>query len=225
MCGLQYAQSATSDLCGVEVLPRCCAQAYFKKKLTIFDDMQAGDDSAACHLARRRAKGSVMDPAAKPLWHRPAALIDVARSPHRSVGLISPPATSSRSTNAVAERSSSLMPTRRLSDAEAEALMHHLRAEAVRVRAVESEMREQEKHVQELLERVREDIASADARVRAAERKAAEIQAAADARIQDAERQTTMAEERARAAEKWLSQISEAIIGEFDLSLIEKMSA
>jgi hypothetical protein len=94
-------------------------------------------------------------------------------------------------------------------------LIEQVRREAARVRDVEAQAEEQELHVRELLERVREDIKSANDRAQAAEAHALDIQRRAGALLAAADERVKAAEERARVAESWLQLVKKTFAEEF----------
>ncbi|WP_289015452.1 hypothetical protein [uncultured Methylobacterium sp.] len=96
-------------------------------------------------------------------------------------------------------------------------LIKRVRAAANQLRQTEADAEEQERRVQDLLGKVREDIAHAGERVKAAEARAREIEARAEVSIRAAEARAEAAEKRAAVAEEWLSRVQEAIAREFAL--------
>lgn len=96
-------------------------------------------------------------------------------------------------------------------------LIERVRAAAHHVRQTEADAEQQERRVQDLLEKVREDIAHANDRVKAAEARAREIEARAEVSIRTAEARAEAAEKRAAVAEEWLTRVHEAITREFVL--------
>lgn len=106
-------------------------------------------------------------------------------------------------------------PTRTSPDQEWADLIDRIRDMANHVRRVEAQSQEQELHVQNLLDRAREDIKAAAERVRATDARAVDIQARSEALLKAADERVKAAEERARIAEGWLALIREAIATEF----------
>jgi hypothetical protein len=104
-------------------------------------------------------------------------------------------------------------------------LIDRIRDVANHTRDVEAESREQEVHVQHLLDRAREDIMAAGARVQAADTRVAEIQARSEALLKAAEERVKAAEERTRIAEGWLARVYETIVSEFSVGQDTKQIA
>jgi hypothetical protein len=104
-------------------------------------------------------------------------------------------------------------------------LVDRIRDVANHTRQVEAGSREQDVHVQHLLDRAREDIMAAGARVQAADTRVAEIQARSEALLRAADERVKAAEERVRIAEGWLAQVYETIVSEFSIGQDTKQIA
>jgi hypothetical protein len=89
-------------------------------------------------------------------------------------------------------------------------LVDRARMTAARIRELEADAEDQELHVRELLEKVREDIKAANDRMQTAEAHALDVQRRAGALLAAAEERVKAAEERARIAESWLLQVKKA---------------
>ena len=96
-------------------------------------------------------------------------------------------------------------------------LIERVRAAAHHLRQTEADAEQQDRRVQDLLEKVREDVAHASERVKAAEARAREIEARAEVSIRAAEARAEAAEKRAAVAEEWLTRVQDAITREFVL--------
>ena len=94
-------------------------------------------------------------------------------------------------------------------------LIERVQSAAKRTREVEAQTREQDLHVQRILDEVRSDIAEADERTRIAEAQLRDVQARAAAQIRTAEARAKAAEARAQSAEEWLARLQETILNEF----------
>ena len=104
-------------------------------------------------------------------------------------------------------------------------LVDRIRDVANHTRQVEAESREQDVHVQQLLDRAREDIMAAGARVQAADTRVAEIQARSEALLKAADERVKAAEERLRIAEGWLARVYDTIVSEFSIAQDTKQNA
>ncbi len=98
-------------------------------------------------------------------------------------------------------------------------LIERIRSTARHIRDVEAEALARDEQMEHLLHRVREDMAEAEARVRAAEAQAALTEARAAEQIRASEARAQRAEERARISEEWLERIQDVIQSEFAGSL------
>jgi len=123
------------------------------------------------------------------------------------------------------EFSSDLPTGRRLHPQDWSELVDKVRMTAARIRELEADAQDQELHVRELLEKVREDIKAANDRVQAAEAHAVDVQRRAGALLAAADERVKAAEERARIAESWLLLVKKAFTEEFDRSKTEKRPA
>ena len=107
-------------------------------------------------------------------------------------------------------------PTRHSPSRDWSDLIEKVREAANRVREAEAAAEQQELHVREVLERVREDMKVANERAVAAEANARDIQLKTDALLKAASARVGAAENRAQIAEEWLAKVSQAIVAEFD---------
>jgi hypothetical protein len=103
-----------------------------------------------------------------------------------------------------------------------DALIHRVQTAARQARVIEAQSREREERIEHVLQRVREDITTANERARIAEMQAREAQVRAEAqiiaaeeRVKAAEARARAAEERAQHAEEWLGRVQDAILSEF----------
>jgi hypothetical protein len=96
---------------------------------------------------------------------------------------------------------------------------------ANRIRELKADAEDQEIHVRDLLEKVREDIKAANDRMQTAEAHALDVQKRAGALVAAAEERAKAAEERARTAESWLLLVKKAFTEEFDRSKTENRPA
>lgn len=94
-------------------------------------------------------------------------------------------------------------------------LIDRIRETAQHVRDVEAHARQRDDQMDDLVQKVRGDMAEAEARVRSAEAHSAAVEVQAMEMIQAAEARAAAAEERARIAEEWLVRIQEIIQSEF----------
>ena len=103
-----------------------------------------------------------------------------------------------------------------------DALIHRVQTAARQARVIEAQSREREERIEHVLQRVREDITTANERARVAEMQARDAQVRAEAqiiaaeeRVKAAEARARAAEERAENAEEWLGRVQDAILSEF----------
>lgn len=94
-------------------------------------------------------------------------------------------------------------------------LIDRIRATAHHLREIDAHARARDEQMDELLQRVRQDMAMAEARVRLAEARIDDARIQAAEQVQAAEARAAMAEERARVSEEWLMRIQEIIQTEF----------
>lgn len=87
------------------------------------------------------------------------------------------------------------------------------------MRSVEASAQEQDLRVQQILDKVRADIAEAEDRVRAADARLLDANERAAALLTAAEERIQEAEQRARIAEEWLARVEKTITSEFFLSV------
>lgn len=123
------------------------------------------------------------------------------------------------------ELSSDLPSARRSNSQDWSELVDRVRMTVTRIRELEADAEDQELHVRELLEKVREDIKAANDRIQTAEAHALDVQKRAGALLAAADERVKAAEERARIAESWLLLVKKAFTEEFDRSKIEKRPA
>lgn len=98
-------------------------------------------------------------------------------------------------------------------------LVDQVQSAAVRMRSVEASAQEQDLRVQQILDKVRADIAEAEDRVRAADARLLDANERAAALLTAAEERIQEAEQRARIAEEWLARVEKTITSEFFLSV------
>lgn len=123
------------------------------------------------------------------------------------------------------ELSSDLPAARRSPSQDWSELVDRVRMTANRIRELKADAEDQEIHVRDLLEKVREDIKAANDRMQTAEAHALDVQKRAGALVAAAEERAKAAEERARTAESWLLLVKKAFTEEFDRSKTENRPA
>lgn len=147
--------------------------------------------------------------------------------PSRSHDQSDPPAVSNvlRIPTTLDEPSSDLPTTRSAPAEDWSHLVEQVRMTAARLREVEADAEEQELRVQDLLQKVREDMQAAADRVQAAEAHARDIQSRTEALLKAADQRVKAAEERAQVAEGWLKVIKKTFAEEFEDGASKKRSA
>lgn len=115
-----------------------------------------------------------------------------------------------------------MSPTRRSSAQDWSKLIDRIQHAAGHVRDVKAQAHEQDLRVQQLLDRVREDMKAAADRVRAADARVVEMQARSEALLKAADHRVKEAEDRARIAEEWLARVYDTIDSEFTIKQATK---